>query len=97
MVYGSGAELAIELLRAEVPEVVDGVRPKMENIVPGERVPLLDHHRFGSEESQLYGCAQSTGASADDQALRGKETIQWNMLVQKRRSLVRCHGILVVR
>lgn len=57
MVYGSGAELAVELLSAEVPEVVDGVRPKMENVVPGERIPLLDHHHFGSEESQLYGCA----------------------------------------
>lgn len=51
MVYGSGAELAVELLSAEVPEVVDGVRPKMENVVPGERVPLLDHHHFGAEES----------------------------------------------
>lgn len=34
MVYGSGAELAVELLSTEVPEVVDGVRPKVENVVP---------------------------------------------------------------
>lgn len=51
VVYGSGAELAVELLSAEVPEVLDGVRPKVENIVSGERVPLLDHYHFGSEES----------------------------------------------
>lgn len=73
MVYGSSAELAVELLRAEVPEVVDGVRPKMENVVPGERVPLLDHHHFGSEESELYGRTQAAGASTDDQALGRNE------------------------
>lgn len=76
MVYGSGAELAVELLCAEVSEVVDGVRPKMEDVVPGERVPLLDHHHFGSEKRQLDGRTQATGASADDQTLRRNEEKQ---------------------
>ena len=34
MVDGSSAELAIELFGPKAPEVVDGVRPQVQHIVP---------------------------------------------------------------
>lgn len=50
MVDGSGAKLSVELFSAQVPEVVDGVRPQMKNVISGEGVSLFDDHDFGSEE-----------------------------------------------
>lgn len=74
VVYGSGAELAVELLGPQAPEVVDGIGPEVQHVVAGERVSLLDHHHLGSEQSQLDGRPQATRAPTDDQALwRGKE------------------------
>ena len=73
MVYGSSAELATELLSSQAPKVMDGVGQEVQHIVAGERVPLLDHHHLGPEESQLDGSPQATRASTDDQALWGKD------------------------
>ena len=72
MIYGAGAEFAVELFGPEAAQVVDGVRPKVQHIVPGEGVPLLDHHHFGAHQSQLNGCAQATGAPSNDQALNAQ-------------------------
>ena len=73
MVYGSSTELAVELLSAEVLEVIYGVGPEVQHIVPGESVSLLDQNHFGSQEGQLNGCAKATGATANDQTLRRKK------------------------
>ena len=55
MVDGAGAELPVELLGSEAPEVVDGVGPEVEHVVPGEGVPLLDHHHLTAQQGQLDG------------------------------------------
>lgn len=47
VVDGAGAELPVELLGSQAPQVMDGERPEMQHIVPGEGVPLLHHHHFG--------------------------------------------------
>lgn len=73
VVYGSSTEFAVELLGPEAPEVVDGVGPQMQHVVPGEGVPLLNHHDLGPQKSQLDGRPQATWASPDDQALQGQE------------------------
>lgn len=71
MVDGAGAELAVELLGPEAPEVVYGEGPEVEHVVPGEGVPLLDHHHFAAQQGQFNGRPQTTGAAADDQTLDG--------------------------
>lgn len=69
MVYRSCAELSIELLGSKVPEVMDGVWPKVQNIVPGERVPFFDHHHFGAQQGQFYGGPKATWAATNDETL----------------------------
>ena len=69
VVYGSSTEFAIELLGPEAPEVMDGVGPQMQHVVPGEGVPLLNHHHLGPQQSQLDGRTQTTRAPSDDQTL----------------------------
>ena len=69
VVDGSSAELPVELLGPEGSEVVDGVGPKVEDVVPGERVPFLDDHHLGPQQGQLDGRPQATGAPPDDEAL----------------------------
>lgn len=69
VVDGTSAELSIELLGPESPEVMNGVGPEVEHIVPGESVPLLDHHHFAAEQGQLDGRSQTAGAATDDQTL----------------------------
>lgn len=71
VVDGAGAELAVELLGPEAPEVVYGEGPEVEHVVPGEGVPLLNHYHFAAQQGQLDGCPQTAGAAADDQALDG--------------------------
>lgn len=69
MVDGAGAELAVELLGTESPEVVDGVGPEVEHVVSGEGVSLLDHHHLTAQQGQLDGRPQTAGTRADDQTL----------------------------
>lgn len=70
VVNGSGTEFAIELFGAEASQVMNGVGPEVQHVVPGERVPLLDHHHLGTHQGELDGGAQATGASTDDEALK---------------------------
>lgn len=56
MVDGSSTKLAVELLGSKTPQILNGVRPKMEHIVSGECIPLLQQNHLGSKEAQLYGC-----------------------------------------
>lgn len=72
VIDGAGAELAVELLGSEGAEVVDGEGPQVEHVVPGEGVPLLDHHHLAAEQRQLDGRPQATGPAADDQTLKRK-------------------------
>lgn len=50
MVNGSSTKLPIQLLSTEFLEVVYGVGPQVQYIVPGEGVPLLDHDHFGPKK-----------------------------------------------
>jgi len=56
MIDSTGAELPVELLGPEAPEVLDGEGPEVQHIVPREGVSLLQQHHFGPEETQLDGC-----------------------------------------
>lgn len=47
VVDGAGTELPVELLGSEAPQVMDGERPEVQHVVPGEGVPLLHHDHFG--------------------------------------------------
>ena len=51
MIDGAGAELPVELLGPQAPEVLDGEGPEVEHVVPGEGVSLLQQHHFGPEEA----------------------------------------------
>ena len=75
MVDGACAELAVELLGPEAPEVMNGVGPEVEHVVPGESVSLLNHHHFAAQQGQLDGCPQTTRTPTNDQTLeKVKET-----------------------
>ena len=73
MVEGPGAEFAIEVLGSQGPEVVDGVGPEVEHVVPGEGVPLLDHHHLAAQQCQLDGGPQAARPPAHDQTLGDQE------------------------
>lgn len=47
VVDGASTELPVELLGSQAPQVVDGERPEVQHVVPGEGVPLLHHNHFG--------------------------------------------------
>lgn len=53
---------------------MNGEGPKVQHVVPGEGVPLLNHHHFGTHQRELNGCPQATGASSDDEALNKRMT-----------------------
>lgn len=74
VVYGSSTELSIKLLGSKVPEVMDSVRPKVQDVVSGKSVPLFNHHHLSAQQSQLYGSPKATGATTDDQTLRRQDT-----------------------
>ena len=69
MIDSASAELPIELLGPQAPEVLDGEGPEMEHVVPGEDVSLLQQHYLGPQEAQLYGRTQAAGPRTDDQTL----------------------------
>lgn len=73
VIYGTGTEFAIKLFGPEAPQVMNGVGPKMQHIVPREGVSLLDHHHFGTHQSELNGRSQAAGAPSDDEALNKRE------------------------
>lgn len=73
MVYGSCTELAVELLGAETPQVVDGEWPQVQHVVAGKGIPLLYDHHLGSQERQVDGCTKATGSSPNYQTLQNKE------------------------
>ena len=69
VVQRAAAEFPIELLGSKAAQVVDGVGPQVQHVVPGERLALLQHHHLGPQKRQLYGCSQSTGARSQHQTL----------------------------
>lgn len=75
VVDGSSTEFAIKLFGAEASQVMNGVGPEVQHVVPGERVSLLNHHHLGAHQSELDGGAQATGASPDDEALKRQREI----------------------
>lgn len=69
MIDSTSTELSIELLGSKAPEVVDGEGPKVQHVVSGEGVPLLQEHHSGPQKSQLDGCTQAAWPRTDDQTL----------------------------
>lgn len=49
MVDGASTELAVELFGSKSPEVMNGVGPEVKHVIPGEGVPLLNHHHFTAQ------------------------------------------------
>lgn len=48
VVNSTGAEFAVKLLGSESSEVVNSEGPKVQDVIPGEGVPLLNDHHFGT-------------------------------------------------
>lgn len=69
MVDCSCTKFAIKLLGTEFLQIMDGVGPQVQHIVPGETVPFLNEDHLGSQEGQLDGRAETAGSTPDDQAL----------------------------
>lgn len=69
MINCTSTEFPIELFCPETPEVLDGEGPKMQDIVPGEGISLLNQHHFGPQESQFYCCAQAAWPRTNNQTL----------------------------
>lgn len=55
VIQRSSAEFSIECLGSEPTEVRNGEGPQVENVVSGERFPLLHHQHLGPQEGQLDG------------------------------------------
>lgn len=55
VIQRAGAELPVERLGPEPTEVRNGEGPQVENVVSGERFPLLHHHHLGPQEGELDG------------------------------------------
>ena len=49
VVNSSSAELPIELLGPQLPKILNGARPQMQNIIPRKRTPLFNNDYFCSE------------------------------------------------
>lgn len=73
MIQRPGAEFAVELLGSERAEVINGVGPQVENVVPGERLSLLQHHHLSPQQGQLDGGSQPAWPSAQHETLREEE------------------------
>ena len=67
MVDCSSTKLPVELLCAQLPQILDGKGPEMEDVVPGEAPSLLDHHHLCSQEYAVDGHTQADGASPNDE------------------------------
>lgn len=70
MIQSPRAKFAVELLGSQPTQVIDGVRPEVQHVIPGERVPLLQYHHLSPQQSQLYGCPQPARPCTQHQALR---------------------------
>lgn len=91
MVDRTGTKLPIELLGSQASQVVDGERPEVQHIVPGESVPLLHHNHFGPQVGKFNGSAQTTWSSPNDETLRrenGERHSVASSLVDRTSSLV---------
>lgn len=69
MIYGSCTKLSIKLLGSEATQVLDGERPEMEDVVPGESVSLFHEHHPRSQKTQLDSCTKPAWSCAYYQAL----------------------------
>lgn len=69
VVDGSSTELAVEFLGTQTSEIVYGEGPEMQDVVSGEGISLLNNNYLGSQQGQVDGCAETTGASSNDETL----------------------------
>lgn len=69
MIDGPCTELSIELLGSEATQILDGTRPQMEDVVPGESVPLFHQHHPRAQKTQLDSRAKPTRSCAYYQTL----------------------------
>ncbi|PWA31659.1 hypothetical protein CCH79_00006383, partial [Gambusia affinis] len=89
----TSAEFAIELFGAELSEVTDGEGPQVEDVVPGELLPLLQQHHLSSQQGQFDGRPQPTWSRAQHQTLRErteKKNPFRNINVSKQESTMVC-------
>lgn len=49
---------------------MDGERPEVQHVVPGEGVPLLHHDHLGSQVGKFNGRAQTTWSAPNDETLQ---------------------------
>lgn len=75
MVQRPRAEFAVKLFGPEALEVMDGVGPEVEDVVPGEGVSFLDDHHFAAQQGQLDGCPQAAGTPPNDETLRRRNQL----------------------
>lgn len=71
VVQRASAEFAVELLGSELAEVTNGEGPQVEDVVPGERFSLLQHHHLSPQQGQFDGSPQPTWPGTQHQTLRG--------------------------
>lgn len=89
MIQRAGAESAVELLGGEPTQVADGVGPQVEDIVPGERLSLLDHHNLSPEQGQFDGCPQPTRPCTQHETLKRRRRE-----LEKKKKTVSMHDIM---
>lgn len=70
MIYGAGTKFSIELFCAKAPQILNSERPKVEDIVAGESISLLQQHHLGSQKAKFYSRAQATWSCSNDQTLQ---------------------------
>lgn len=82
VIQRSRAELSVELLGSEAAEITDGVGPQVEDVVPGERLPLLQHHHLSAEQGQLDGRPQPARPSAQNHTLKKNKQKTMRMVAE---------------
>lgn len=70
VVDGPSTELAVELLGTQTSQVMYGERPEVQDVVAGEGVSLLNDDHLSSQQGQINGCAETTGAGSNDETLK---------------------------
>lgn len=69
VVNSASAEFSEELLGAERLEIVDEVRPEMEDVIAREALPLLHNHRLAAHQRHFDGGTQTARPATNNQHL----------------------------
>lgn len=98
MVNGSRTELPVELLGSELLQVLDGEGPKMEDIVPRERLSLLNDDHLGSKQHAVYGqtqpsrtCSYDEYSDTTSRFLQGMDRPRFKLVMMMQGSYISMH------